>query len=354
MSTAAVDLVIDMRCDIVIPVWNELEATKECIDSIVKNTNYPHRFIIVDNGSQRDTAGYLAGLKIRADVNVNLIRNDENLGFAKAVNQGTLASDAQYVCIMNNDTIASSGWLEEMIGIMEAHPEIGILNPSSNTSGQKGPDPFCSQIQELYRARGFCMLLKRDTIEKVGLFDESYGRGYFEETDYSYRAQAAGIRIARAKSAYVYHKESLTFNRLTDREELFKRNENIFQEKWGKSLKVGYILDRIDSKERISDIAVSVARTGHQILIFLKKGLAWPVATDHFDIRRINVSRFFFKAAAIWQILKRKKKKKLEIIMTDNAAFGSFLINIKSIHGADVIISAEKAEFIRLLKDKSK
>ena len=360
-----------MRCDIIIPVWNELETTRKCVDSLVKNTGYPFKLIVVDNASDRETAFYLAALKTRADISADLIRNNENFGFAKAVNQGIAASDAPYICIMNNDTVASAGWLEEMMNVMAAHPVIGILNPSSNTSGQNGPekgsdqkgsdpdrlshvvgsDPFWSQIQELYRARGFCMLIRREVIEKIGLFDESYGRGYFEETDYSYRAQAAGIRIARAKAAYVYHKERVSFKNLPEAEELFRRNEKIFRGKWGKSLKAGYVLDRIDSKDRVNDIAVSVAGTGHQISIFLKRGLEWPVAIDHFDIRRINVSRFFFGLSALLKILKRKRKKKLDFILTDNTALGGFLKKMKSLHGSDVFINMGKEEIIRLLND---
>jgi len=354
---------MNMRCDIIMPVWNELQATRECVDSLTKNTGYPYRLVIVDNGSGRETSVYLTALKARADINAVLIRNDENLGFAKGVNQGIAASDAPYLCVMNNDTVAAAGWLEEMMNVMAAHPEIGILNPSSNTSGQKGSGPatrnrqsgsgpFCGQIQELYRARGFCMLIRREVVEKVGLFDESYGRGYFEETDYSYRVQAAGFRIARAKGAYVYHKESITFNKLADKEELFRCNEKIFQEKWGKRLNVGYVLNRIESKDRINDIAVSVARSGHQISIFLKKGLEWPVAIDHFDIRRVNVSPVFSGLGAFLKILKRKKKKKLDILLTDDPALGGFLQKMKSMHGSDVLINTGKEELVRLLKDK--
>ena len=143
-----------MRCDIIIPVWNELETTRKCVDSLVKNTGYPFKLIVVDNASDRETAFYLAALKTRADISADLIRNNENFGFAKAVNQGIAASDAPYVCIMNNDTIVSAGWLEEMMNVMAAHSEIGILNPSSNTSGQGGPEkgsdpfsgPFCPDV----------------------------------------------------------------------------------------------------------------------------------------------------------------------------------------------------------------
>ena len=101
-----------MKCDIIIPVWNQPEATRECIESIVRGTNYPYRLILVDNGSGPETRSYLEELRKRPAPEVKLIRNEENLGYIKAVNQGLKASDAPYVCLMNNDTIPGAGWLE--------------------------------------------------------------------------------------------------------------------------------------------------------------------------------------------------------------------------------------------------
>ena len=88
-----------MSCDIIIPVWNQLELTKECIEHVVKNTHYPYRFIIIDNGSEEQTAVYLKGLNRNSKPEVTLIRNDSNLGYVKAVNQGLRASRADYVCV---------------------------------------------------------------------------------------------------------------------------------------------------------------------------------------------------------------------------------------------------------------
>lgn len=353
-----------MRCDIIMPVWNELEATKECIDSIVKNTAYPHKLIMIDNGSDRDTAAYLAGLKTRADINVVVMRNEENAGFSRAVNQGIRSSDARYVCIMNNDTIASRGWLEEMIKAMESHPEVGILNPSSNTSGQfcgrKTVDDYAAslkslsgQIQELSRARGFCMLIVRDVIDKVGLLDEAYGRGYFEETDYSYRARNAGFVIARAKGAYVYHKEALSFKKMSGKEDLFVRNEKMFREKWGGTVRIGYFVDRSGFGREIDDMAVSAARSGHQVWIFIKKGLDWPVSLDHFDIRRVDIGPLFFGIASLYQMFKRRKKKKIEIALTNNPVLGDFLQATRSLHDADVVVSPGREKLDELLRQKS-
>ena len=163
--------------DIIIPVWNEIGPTRGCIDSIRKNTNYPHRLIIIDNASEAPTRDYL-----RALTGITLVRNEENLGFVKAINQGLKGfANAPYTCVMNNDTIASAGWLEEMVKVMESNPGIGIVNPSSNTSGQDAPEEAgAARIQELYTCRGFCMLIRCEAIQSIGLFDEIYSPGYFE------------------------------------------------------------------------------------------------------------------------------------------------------------------------------
>ena len=352
-------------CDIIIPVWNQLEATNECVDSIVKHTDYPYRLILIDNGSSAETAGYLRGLKERKDLEAVLIRNDENLGFVKAVNQGIKASDGPYVCVMNNDTIATSGWLGEMVAVMEAKPEIGLLNPSSNTSGQfpyknQSIDEYAAalrqfrgEIQELYTCRGFCMLIRRAVLDRLGLLDEIYHIGYFDDTDYCKRAQGANFRTARAKAAYVYHKENISFKDLENNKDLFKANEAIFFKRWGMPLRLGYFIDRVRSPERIDDIATDVARSGHQIIIFLKRGSPWPVRLDHFDIRKVELDPIFFGLVSIYKILKRKKKKKLHVLLTDNAFFGRFLKSINRLHSSGVIINATKEEVLELLKKAS-
>jgi len=354
------------RCDIIIPVWNQLEVTRECVDSIVMHTKNPFRLIIIDNASDPETASYLDGLKNEKWLDLLLVRNGKNLGFVKAVNQGIVASDAPYLCIMNNDTIATAGWLEEMISVMRAKPELGLLNPSSNTSGEfpasgqsiddyaASLKPLKGEIQELYNCRGFCMLAKKTTIDRIGLLDEVYHVGYYDDTDYSKRAQRLGYRTARAKAAYVYHKENVSFKMLDNNSELFRSNERIFFERWGRHVRIGYVLDKISDESNIDDITVSVARNGHQILLFVKKGIRWPVSVDHFDIRRFTVNPVFFAPIVIYKILKRSKKKPLEIILTDNAIFGSLLKSMKGLHGAEVLVRPKKEELMALIEKKSK
>jgi len=355
-----------MRCDIIIPIWNQLEVTRECLEAILKNTGYPYRMILIDNGSDSVTADYLKNAIGQLGADSILVRNNKNLGFVKAVNQGIAASDAAFICIMNNDTIAQDGWLQEMVDVMDAHPEIGLLNPSSNTSGQYPSagetiedyalslKQFKNETQELYTCRGFCMLMRREVVARLGSLDEIYHMGYFDDTDYCKRAQGAGYRTARAKAAYVYHKENTTFKGLKDNEALFKANEKIFFSRWGKPLRVGYFLKCIDSGNRVDRIATDVARSGHQILIFLKKGLNWPVRLDHFDIRHVEVNPYFFSLVSIYKIVRRKRKKKLDILLTDDGILGSFFNAIKFLHGSEVYIDPDKDILLKKLNDMSK
>ena len=299
-------------------------------------------------------------------MDILLVRNNKNIGFVKAVNQGMKLADAAYVCIMNNDTIATKGWLSELILVMESYPEVGLLNPSSNTSNQspeegesmeayaKGLNRFKGEIQELSVCRGFCMVMRKEVIERIGIFDEVYDLGYFEETDYSKKAVMKGFKIARAKASYVYHKGSVSFKEVQGNKELFKKNESIFFERWGRPVRVAYLVESVEDRSKINEIATGIARNGHQVIIFLKNGLDWPVDLDHFDIRKSGASSLFFGIDLIYKILKRTGKKRIDILLTENRLFGKFLKAIRPLHGAEVMIEPRKEELISLLKDKSK
>jgi len=353
-------------CDIIMPVWNEPDVTKECVESIIKHTHYPYRLVIIDNASDEPTRDYLAGLKDSKDINLELIRNEENLGFVKAVNQGIKFSDASYICIMNNDTIATDGWLDTMISAAENNKDVGLVNPTSNTFSHFPDDnesideyaarlkSFKDEIQELHCCRFFCTVIKREVLDKLGPLDEAYNLGYFDDTDYCKKAQMLGYRPVRAKGAYVHHKENMSFRKLKENSALFKANEDIFLKRWGRHVRVGFFLDKVKSPQRVNDIAIDVARNGHQIFIFFKIGLEWPVALDHYDIIRVDTNPFFFGLISMYKILKRKKKKQLEILITDNPIFGNFLKMTKFLHGSEVFINVDKEKLIKTLKEKSK
>lgn len=333
------------RCDIIIPVWNQLEATRDCVESILKNTSYPHRLIIIDNGSGEQTKAYLEGLNAGRGSSVTLIRNEKNLGFVKAVNQGFNVSDADYICLLNNDTIVMKDWLGEMVRIAALSGDIGIVNPSSNNLGQrpeKGEpiELFAEKIRansgsfvELGAAIGFCMLIKCEVIKSIGLFDEIYGMGNFEDTDFSRRAARGGYRSVRACGAYVYHRENTSFSKVKAFEEDFKRNKEIYEFRWGKPKRIAYVLGSADRNvlKRLESGSIKLARGGSWVWYYSKGDLEIP---KHSNIVSVIIpERFFYFKTAV-KIL--TKKKRFDEIFVGEERFGNMLERFSGIHGAKI------------------
>jgi len=242
-----------MRCDIIIPIWNQRQHTEACLESLVRNTSYPYRLILVDNGSDPETREYLEGF-VRHDKagpgkqgEAMLIRNNENLGFVKAVNQGLIASSAPYVCVLNNDTIPALRWLENLIEFAGSHKDAGLLNPQCDGHLDRSIDEYAKILEEknkgkymeMNQCQGFCMLIKREVIDKIGYLDEAFGIGGFDDTDYSMRAGKAGYRCVCVYSSYVYHKQHVSFHAMGDRKRLVSKGEDAYFKKWPRHLRAG-------------------------------------------------------------------------------------------------------------------
>ncbi|MBI4763942.1 MAG: glycosyltransferase, partial [Deltaproteobacteria bacterium] len=175
---------------IVILTFNELKYTRDCLESIQKNTPEPHEIIFVDNGSKDGTLKWIREL-IRKNPNYRLIENKTNFGFAKGCNQGLEASKGEYLLLLNNDVVVTKGWLSGLLECLESDPGYGLVGPmTNNISGiqmveavpyitMTGLEVFAKSFREKYRQRripsrrivGFCLLFKRRLVEKIGLFD---------------------------------------------------------------------------------------------------------------------------------------------------------------------------------------
>ena len=117
-----------MSCDlrsagltsIIIPCWGQLEFTRQCLAALKSHTRRPWELIIVDNGSTDGTPDYLAGVSDMANMPVTVITNATNRGFPAAVNQGLKAARGEYLVLLNNDVVVTDGWLEQLIGLVNA------------------------------------------------------------------------------------------------------------------------------------------------------------------------------------------------------------------------------------------
>jgi len=324
------------KCDIIIPVWNELEYTKRCIRRLKECTDYPYRIIVVDNASERSTEEYLENLN-QTFPGLILIRNNVNLGFVKAINQGMVASSGEYVCLLNNDTLVTKGWLGNMVKVAEIpHETIGIVSPASNVFGMKSRDGKAGEWQEIDGGRGFCMLIKRELIARIGLFDEVFGPGYFEEKDFSRRALSAGYISARAKASFVYHEDKVSFDRMKNREEIFKQNEEIFNKRWGRSLNLAFVARGKDELENMVCEIYGLLEKGHRINFFYAKPNEKPKLKDHINIKYFKLSPLFFAYITLFKMWKRRKKKGIDFIVTKDRNLYNFFNCHRFLHKATV------------------
>jgi len=233
---------------IIILCWNELEYTKQCIESVLANTSAPFELVLVDNGSTDGTPDYMATID-----GAKVIRNEENLGFPKGVNQGIEAAEGDYIVLLNNDTIVPPGWLDRLTQCAESAEDIGMVGPRSNyvVGDQLIAVPYLAphqipafaakyawqhrgERQETHRLIGFCMLIRREALNAVGLLDEEFGIGTFEDDDLCWRVRQAGYRLVIAGDAFVHHFGSRTFiGQRVDTEALLDANKDRFLSKHG-------------------------------------------------------------------------------------------------------------------------
>jgi GT2 family glycosyltransferase/tetratricopeptide (TPR) repeat protein/2-polyprenyl-3-methyl-5-hydroxy-6-metoxy-1,4-benzoquinol methylase len=232
---------------IVILTHNQLEYTRQCVESVRRNTDHPYELVFVDNGSSDGTLDYL-----RPVPNARVIANRENRGFPAAANQGVRAASGQQVLLLNNDCVVPSGWLGRLLRALYSDPKVGLVGPCSNcVSGEQQVEAGYKDLGELDdfaegwarvhdrewgdtdRLVGFCLLIRREVIDKVGLLDERFGTGCFEDDDYCLRALRAGYRAVLARDAFVHHYGGRTFvGAGVDFAGLMQKNAQLFREKW--------------------------------------------------------------------------------------------------------------------------
>jgi GT2 family glycosyltransferase len=226
--------------DVIVCVHNALSDVKNCLSSLVAHTLPPYRVIVVDDGSNEETKNYLVDF-VRSQGGV-LVRHEVARGYTLAANAGIRASDGKFIVLLNSDTVVSSQWLDRMIECATSDPKIGMVGPLSNTAswqsvprifdeaGDWSSNPLPSDItipdmaQRVAMAsrrayprvgflNGFCLLIRREQLLDIGLFDEeNFGKGYGEENDLCVRAFLKGWQLAVADDVYVFHAQSKSYS----------------------------------------------------------------------------------------------------------------------------------------------
>jgi GT2 family glycosyltransferase len=202
------------RISIVIPLYNQLCYTKGCLESIRQKTGSDVEIILVNNASSDGTAEYLSKLS-----GVTVINNDTNRGCSGAWNQGVSAASGDWIVILNNDVILSSGWIEGLLAAAERwHLDVispaireGELNYDIEANAREITGRM-SDIVRRGRAHGICFMVHSRVFEAVGTFDENFRIGQYEDTDFFLRVQKSGFRLGTVGSSFLHHFGSKTQN----------------------------------------------------------------------------------------------------------------------------------------------
>lgn len=232
---------------IIIVTHNQLAYTRQCVESILLRTDEPYELIFVDNASTDGTDCYLRSLS-----NTKVILNESNRGFPAAVNQGIEVATGDNILLLNNDTIVTTGWLRRMLNLLYSNHMIGLVGPvSNNISGpQQVPTSYQHMNEldgfawdwgkwnngksvEVDRLVGFCLLMKRAVVERIGNLDERFGIGNFEDDDFCRRARSAGYQAMMALDSFVHHFGSVSFQGAgLNLNQILIDNQKTYQEKW--------------------------------------------------------------------------------------------------------------------------
>ena len=192
--------------------YNQVDYTRECVDSLVRHGVDLSRVAVVDNHSTDDTAAYLSSIPFGSR-----IANKTNLGCGVAWNQGALALQAEWTVVMNNDVVVTAGWLDALVDAAK-RLDAQVVCPSLMEGAlDYDLDAFAadasSRMKDAARIgahHGVCMCIHRSAWEKAGFFAATPALWGYEDTLFFHQLAKAGLRSAITGASWLHHYGSIT------------------------------------------------------------------------------------------------------------------------------------------------
>ncbi len=243
---------------IIIPVYNKLDFTRRCVESILSNIdNLNYEILVVDNGSTDGTRDYLQSTK---SIRLRFVLNEQNLGFVDGCNSGAAIAHGDYLLFLNNDTEVTPGWIGALVNFAESTPDCGIVgtklvypdgrlqeaggiifsdgNGWNYGRGDDPHDPKYNFVREVDYVSGAALMIKRKLWDDIGGFDRRYAPAYYEDTDLCFEARKRGYKVYYQPKSTVIHYEGQTAgtNLLSGYKKYQLVNRDKFLAKWSTEL----------------------------------------------------------------------------------------------------------------------
>jgi GT2 family glycosyltransferase len=243
-----------MRISIIILSFNNFqETTGQCLAALAADPDFTKwEVIVVDNASDAHTQLQLNEAKYLYP-EVHFVFNSSNVGFAAGNNIGIKQATGDFFVLLNSDAFPTPGMLARLVDHFARDEHLGMVGPVTNAAGNEQciytktgnmEDRLKEgllyaatdgrEILSAYRLDFFCVAIPAQVVKLVGGLDEDFGRGYYEDLDYSLRVKAAGYRLGVAEDTFVYHRGSTSFGKMPgETKALLKRNKRLIIEKHG-------------------------------------------------------------------------------------------------------------------------
>lgn len=240
---------------IIIPVYNAVKFTVECLKSLERSrTRKAFEVIVIDDASSDETEAVVSSVK-----GLRYMRNKENLGFLKTVNRAASEARGERLVILNNDVQVEPGWLDPLINALD-DDTIGIAAPmmlfpngrlqeagarldAEGNSRMIGlfDDPTLPRYnyaRDVDYVSGACIAVRRKEFEAFGGFDLDYAPAYCEDCDLCFKYTDKGFRIRYEPESKIYHHLSVTSNALPGSYKMrqVRRNQQKLLDRWGEAI----------------------------------------------------------------------------------------------------------------------
>ncbi len=217
---------------VIVVTYNSAKDISNCLASLSVSLRSKDEVIVVDNKSSDDTNKIVKAF-IKDKKNFRLVQNQNNIGFSAATNVGINTSANPYIVLLNPDTVVPKGWIDSMLYHLEKDNSVGAVGPVSNyvaglqkmelylkekLNGSLTIDQIFNKLKswndgvsiESKLLTGFCMMIKKDVIQKLDLLDEKLFLGN-DDLDLCWRLRLNNYKLIVAADTFIYHKGQQSF-----------------------------------------------------------------------------------------------------------------------------------------------